>query len=74
MAGTSGLATVKPFLTSPQSKKKQTRKVLISLTVANLIQRFHESCHMRGVISEFKIRSGDWMGTVDPAVEFQRKP
>jgi hypothetical protein len=23
---------------------------------------------MRGVISEFKIRSGDWMGTVDPPV------
>jgi hypothetical protein len=32
-----------------------------------LDERFHESCHMRGVISEFKIRGGDWMGTVDPS-------
>jgi hypothetical protein len=33
----------------------------------DLVERFHESCPMRGVISEFKIRSSDWIATVDPS-------
>jgi hypothetical protein len=38
-----------------------------SCSIENRDERFHESYHMRGVISEFKIRSSDWIATLDPA-------
>jgi hypothetical protein len=44
-----------------QARRKRTGRfwqVRFSAVVHGLAERFHESCHMRGVVSEFKIRSG----------------